>query len=93
METRLAELRNGLSGQLPPLPEAASASSKPDAKGKGKAAPVRLAPEELVQNMSKSQIENEIKELEGLREELALKVRVLSCGLLVRPAEEAPPVG
>ncbi|KAL5513283.1 hypothetical protein ACEPAH_3681 [Sanghuangporus vaninii] len=75
VETRLAELRIGLSGQLPPLPEPPqAAASKQDVKGKGKAAPVRVAQEELVQNMSKSQIEAEIKELEGLREDLALKV-------------------
>ena len=47
-----------------------------DAKGKGKAkaTPKILAPDELVQNMTKSQIEAEMKDLEGLREDLALKV-------------------
>lgn len=71
VEARLAELRTGLSGQLPPAPE----PPKTDAKGKGKAIGTKLARDELVQNMSKAQIEAEIKELEGLREDLALKVR------------------
>ncbi|KAL5492511.1 hypothetical protein ACEPAI_3958 [Sanghuangporus weigelae] len=85
VETRLAELRIGLSGQLPPLPEPPqAAASKQDVKGKGKAAPVRVAQEELVQNMSKSQIEAEIKELEGLHEDLALKVDELK----TNPANE-----
>lgn len=70
VEARLAEMRNGLSGQLPPLPEVA----KSDPKGKGKATTKVVAPEEHVQNMSKSQIEAEIKDLESLREDLSLKV-------------------
>lgn len=71
VESRLAELRDGLSGQLPPLPE----EEKPSAKGKGKSTAFRLVRDELVQNMSKSQIEVEFKELSELREDLALKVR------------------
>lgn len=74
VEARLAEMRNGLSGQLPPLPDAAKA----DVKGKGKATFSTVAQEELVQNMSKSQIEAELKDLEGLREDLALKVGYLT---------------
>jgi HAT1-interacting factor 1 len=70
VETRLAELRNGLAGQLPPLPEEAST----DSKGKGKSTTARLIRDDYVQNMSKPQIENEIKELSGLRDDLALKV-------------------
>ena len=70
VESRLAELRNGLSGQLPPLPEPA----KQDSKGKGKATAPILAQDELVHNMSKAQIEAEIKELEELKEDLGLKV-------------------
>lgn len=87
VETRLAELRNGLSGQLPPLPvpERVQQAERVDVKGKGKATaptPVKVAQEELVQNMSKAQIEGEIKELEGLREDLALKVRCCNPTLL-----------
>ncbi len=73
VEARLAELREGLAGKLPPLPEPAK-----DSKGKGKSTKVRLARDDAVQNMSKSQIENEIKEMEGLREDLALKVGILT---------------
>lgn len=67
VERRLAELRDGLSGQLPAIPEV-----KNDSKGKGKAA-TRLVRDDLVQNMSKAQIENEIKELDSLKDDLALK--------------------
>jgi HAT1-interacting factor 1 len=70
VETRLAELRDGLSGQLPPAPE-----TKASLKGKEKATGTRLVRDDLVQNMSKTQIEAEIKELSGLKEDLALKVR------------------
>lgn len=66
---RLAELQLGISGQLPPAP-------KPDVKGKGKGKTTSncLVQEGLVQEMSKTQIEAEIKELEELKEDLALKV-------------------
>lgn len=69
VETRLAELRDGLSGQLPPAPEI-----KASLKGKEKATGTRLVRDDLVQNMSRTQIEAEIKELSGLKEDLALKV-------------------
>ncbi|KAG6896532.1 hypothetical protein C0992_007666 [Termitomyces sp. T32_za158] len=72
VESRLAELRDGLSGQLPALPE-----EKPSTKGKGKSTGSQLVRDELVQNMSKLQIEAEFKELSGLREDLALKVEEL----------------
>ena len=54
-----------------------------DLKGKGKAkagvqSGLKLVRDELVQRMSKTQIESEIRELEGLREELGLKVRANS---------------
>jgi HAT1-interacting factor 1 len=70
VESRLKELGDGLSGQLPPAPEA-----KASLKGKEKATGTRLVRDDLVQNMSKTQIEAEIKELSGLKEDLALKVR------------------
>lgn len=72
VESRRAELRDGLSGQLPPAPEA-----KSTLKGKEKATGTRLVRDDLVQNMSKTQIEAEIKELSGLKEDLALKVEEL----------------
>jgi len=72
VEARLGELRKGFAGNLPPLP---SESTK-DSKGKGKSTKTRLVCDDIIQQMSKSQIEGEIKEMEGLREDLALKVCV-----------------
>jgi HAT1-interacting factor 1 len=71
VESRLAELRDGLAGQLPPLPP----QEGNDIKGKSKSSG-RLVRDGYVQNMSKTQIESEIKELNGLRDDLALKVGV-----------------
>jgi HAT1-interacting factor 1 len=71
VEARLCELRDGLAGKLPPLP---SEPTK-DSKGKGKSTKTRLVRDDIIQQMSKSQIEGEIKEMEGLHEDLALKVR------------------
>ncbi|KAF8637646.1 hypothetical protein AX17_002714 [Amanita inopinata Kibby_2008] len=73
VESRIALLRDGLSGQVPVLP---TESQKKDAKGKGKAAH-KLMTDDVVQTMSKSQMENEIKELTGLKDDLALKVEEL----------------
>ena len=70
VESRLAELRDGLAGQLPPPPPQAV---NDDTKGKSKSSG-RLVRDDYVQNMSKTQIENEIKELHGLRDDLELKV-------------------
>lgn len=70
VETRLAELRNGSSGQSP------ATVPTNDVKGKGKSG-TRLVRDDLVQNMSKTQIDNEIKELSGLRDDLSLKVEEL----------------
>lgn len=77
VESRLAELRDGLNGQLPPPPP----EVKDDPKGKGKSVGTRLVRDDLVQSMSKTQIEAGIKEMSGLKEELALKVR----GVCVTP--------
>ena len=71
VESRLAELRDGLAGQLPPLPALQAGN---DATTKGKSKSGRLVRDDYVQNMSKTQIESEIKELHGLRDDLALKV-------------------
>lgn len=69
VQSRLIELQAGLAGQLPPLADVTE-----NAKGKGKASGNRLIRDDYVQNMSKTQIESEIKELSGLKDDLALKV-------------------
>ncbi|KAF8259306.1 hypothetical protein EI94DRAFT_1616434, partial [Lactarius quietus] len=75
IEARLDELRAGLAGTLAPLPEPSTATASDiDAKGKGKSKQSALAPDELVQNWSKTQMEAEIKELGELKQDLALKV-------------------
>jgi HAT1-interacting factor 1 len=74
IEARLVELKAGLAGTLPPLPELSDTEIKGKGKGKGKGTQAALAPEELVQNRSKAQIEAEIKELGELKQDLALKV-------------------
>lgn len=67
---RIQELKDGLNGKLPPAPVA----EREDKKGKGKGTPSHLLAGDLVRNMSKSQMESELKEMEGLKEDLALKV-------------------
>ena len=49
---------------------------KPDPKGKGKspAKGPRMLGDDAIQTMSPAQMASEIKELEGLKEDLALKV-------------------
>lgn len=71
VEARLAELRDGLAGQLPPLLE--EPPTKPNGKGKAVA---RLVRDDAVQKMSKQRIEGEIKELSELKDDLALKVKL-----------------
>lgn len=66
---RIQELKDGLNGSLPPVAERGE-----DKKGKGKAVPCPSLTRDLVQNMSKNQMENELQELEGVKEDLALKV-------------------
>lgn len=76
IESRLVELRDGLQAPAQPAETPAPAEeAKPDVKGKGKAIP-KLIRDDLVEKMSKNQIEAEIKELTELREDLALKVSV-----------------
>ena len=84
VDARLADLRNGFSGQV--VPEESEADNAiPDLKGKGKAHTTgkKLIREGAVRNMTKSQIETEMKELDELREDLALKVEELK----TNPAE------
>lgn len=73
VEHRLAELRSGLENQISPAPAAVPQAEKADVKGKGKQV-AKLVRDGLVQNMTKTQIENEVKELGGLKEDLVLKI-------------------
>jgi HAT1-interacting factor 1 len=68
---RIQELKDGLGGESPPVPVAERGEDK---KGKGKGTPSLLLAGDLVRNMSKSQMESELQEMEGLKEDLALKV-------------------
>lgn len=68
---RIQELKDGLDGNLPPAPVRERGEDK---KGKGKAVPSLLLARDLVQNMSKNQMESELQELEGVKEDLASKV-------------------
>lgn len=72
VEARLAELRDALSGQGLVKPDA---SENKDAKGKGKATGPSLLGDDAISLMSKGQMEAEVKDLQELREDLALKVR------------------
>ena len=77
VEARAAELMEGLSGHLKPESRGQAqviANTKGIGKGKGKAVGRMLVRDDLVQNMTKTQIEGELKELEGLKEDLAMKV-------------------
>lgn len=71
VEGRLAELRNAVNGQMK-----VEALQETDAKGKGKAKGPRMLGKDAVQNMTQSQMTSEMKELEGLKEDLALKVSI-----------------
>jgi HAT1-interacting factor 1 len=78
VEARSSELKDGLSGQLKPESRGqAVGDAKRNAKGKGKAVGGRLIREDLVQDMTKVQIEGELKELDGLKEDLALKASLI----------------
>jgi len=72
VQSRLQELQDGLDGKLPPLEQE---EPKVDPKGKGKQV-AKLVRDDLVQKMTKSQIEAEIKELNGLKDDLSAKVCV-----------------
>ncbi|RXW23044.1 hypothetical protein EST38_g2820 [Candolleomyces aberdarensis] len=87
VEHRLAELRSGLDGQLPPLP--AEGEEKVDVKGKGKQV-AKLVRDDVVQKMTKTQIEAEIKELNGLKEDLVLKIEEMKTQPHEGEVESAP---
>ncbi|ETW78788.1 hypothetical protein HETIRDRAFT_410739 [Heterobasidion irregulare TC 32-1] len=75
VDARLSELKEGLTGTLKPAEVPTPAEDvKVDTKGKGKATGAKLVRDDLVQNMSRAQIEAEVKDLSELREDLALKV-------------------
>ena len=77
VDARLSELKEGLTGTLKPAEAPTPAEDiKVDVKGKGKATGAKLVRDDLVQNMSRAQIEAEVKDLSELREDLALKVSV-----------------
>ncbi|KAL4252106.1 Nuclear Autoantigenic Sperm-associated Protein [Abortiporus biennis] len=84
VEARIAELRNGLSGQMK-----VEISDKVDLKGKGKAKGPRLLGDDAIQSLTTTQMESELKEMEGLKEDLALKVEELKT-VPNEPAESAP---
>ena len=72
---RIQELKDALNGESLPAPVAERGEDKKGkGKGKGKEAPSPLLAGDLVRNMSKSQVESELQEMEGLKEDLALKV-------------------
>ncbi|KZT65782.1 hypothetical protein DAEQUDRAFT_746903 [Daedalea quercina L-15889] len=86
VEARLAELRDALSGQG--LVKVV-ADEKSDPKGKGKAKGPRLLGDDAVQDLNQNQMEAEVKELQGLKEDLALKVEELKTSP-EQTAESAP---
>ena len=71
VEARLSELRAGLDSAPATVPP--PVEEKADAKGKGKQI-ARLVRDSDVKGMSKSQIEKEISECDGLKNDLVLKV-------------------
>ena len=75
VEARLAELRDALNGQGGIVTD--ESSDKADAKGKGKAKGPRLTGSDSIHRMTQTQMEAEVKDLQGLREDLALKVCTL----------------
>jgi len=80
IEARSVELIEGRSGRLKPESRGQASSSgdaKNSGKDKGNAVGRKLVRDDLVQNMTKTQIEGELKELEDLKEDLALKVEEL----------------
>ncbi|KAJ3546096.1 hypothetical protein NM688_g5549 [Phlebia brevispora] len=88
IEARLAELRDAMGDQM----KVESAPQPVDVKGKGKdtAKGPRLPGDDSIHKLSKSQMEAEVKELDGLKEDLALKVDELKS--LQSDTRESAPV-
>lgn len=70
VEERLSDLRLGPQASSQDLLD--NGNSRKDAKGKGKAR--KLTRDPAVSSMTAAQIEDEIKDLEGMKEELQMKV-------------------
>ena len=83
VEARLTELQNGLTTAPDTASTSAASAPEPeqDTKGKGKA---KAITQDDVSSLSKTQIQAEIKELEGLKEDLALKVGIMLSSESVR---------
>ncbi|KAG1764798.1 hypothetical protein EDD22DRAFT_1042453 [Suillus occidentalis] len=87
VDARLLELRDGIDGQLLPAP---SQEAKADKKGKGKGKALgSVVHADSMRHLTKSQMEAEMKECEGLKEDLALKVEELKT-TPSEPTESAP---
>ncbi|KAI1785669.1 hypothetical protein LXA43DRAFT_106500 [Ganoderma leucocontextum] len=89
VEARLAELRAALSGQGLVKPDPSAQKEDAKGKGKGKATGPALLGDDAIVHMTKGQMEAEEKELQGLREDLALKVEELKTSPN-EPVESAP---
>ncbi|PIL25256.1 hypothetical protein GSI_13145 [Ganoderma sinense ZZ0214-1] len=89
VEARLAELRTALSGQGLVQPDPSDQKADAQGKGKGKATGPALLGDDAIVHMTKGQMEAEEKELQGLREDLALKVEELKTSPN-EPTESAP---
>ncbi|KAJ7576958.1 hypothetical protein C8J56DRAFT_1007368 [Mycena floridula] len=74
IEARLVELE---AASANPSLQQDVVETKPDPKGKGKAKASKLVGADSVAQMSPAQIDGEIKELMGLKEDLALKIEEL----------------
>jgi hypothetical protein len=83
VEARLAELRSG--GQTQPA-GSKEGEEQDGGKGKGKGKAKKLIRDASITEMTPAEIENEIKDLEGMKQELMNKVRLLSS----RPPNPSP---
>ena len=71
VQAQLDEITTQL--QAASLKDDSQPKAKPDTKGKGKVALTGIASESCVEDMTRAQLESEIKELQGLFEEASLK--------------------
>ena len=83
VEARLAELRTALSGQGLVHPDPSDQKGDAKGNGKGKATGPALLGDDAIAHMTKGQMEAEEKELQGLREDLALKVSAAQIWVLL----------